>query len=203
MYEMIGTVYHYQYLKAWKGRQEALAWLRERKPDSWSQSWSVRAGIALFAQDEYRLLWELFPELDRQSGHPSLWLYRTASLSLVPSLKQRYDTQVRDHYRTMGEVTHPYDLMARIMLDMTPFAPLQRLMADEKKRRCEAAYFLGVRALANNNLARANDWFRVSMETQLKNNAEYHWSKEILRHWWGKGKTLDQLKREDVTDLYR
>lgn len=62
--------------------------------------------------------------------------------------------------------------------------------------RCEASYYLGLRAQSEGRLRDASDWYRISIESGLQNMGEYRWAYNQLYLWEGEGKSLERIAAE-------
>jgi hypothetical protein len=179
----------YGYLDASRGRPAARAWLEQRVPSP------LRAPLSMFAfaRGREELLWDLVgaPAGTTQNDDFVWLMFAAASLRVPP----------------VGE--HAAALAARFALDrpgfyhhvgrfLLGFEGPQRLMeaASPGKRACEAAYYLGLRAERNGDLATAADWYRASVENGTPKDGEYRWAAQRLGAWTSAERSLARLTAE-------
>jgi hypothetical protein len=67
-------------------------------------------------------------------------------------------------------------------------------VATTAERRCEVAYYLGVRALAEGRPNDAADWFLVVAETGQSREGEMIWALQQLNVWANKPRILAGLQ---------
>lgn len=174
----------YRHLKAWRGKEVALEWLRKQIPLAMLPATSM----IMYENDRYELLWDLF---DAAQGRDDdfTWLMRaSAAVKQAPDGKQR--TLLREHYAT--PTGNHYHAAGRFLSGLITEGDLLGLALDPK-RRCELAYYVGLRAQGEGRYAEASDWYRVSVETGLANNGEYRWAHATLARWQSEGKSLARL----------
>jgi hypothetical protein len=63
-------------------------------------------------------------------------------------------------------------------------------IATAPDRRCEIAYYLGLRAWSERRYEDASDWFRVVLETGQRREGEYVWAMDALDGWAGTRRRL-------------
>lgn len=163
----------YGYLASARGRGPALSWLRGRLPEN------VRgvATLAAYQDDLPDLLWDLVPDPASGEEGEFVWLLRAAaSVSAGPRDSRRPDLLKHYRDRSGGD----YHLMGRYLLGLAGEQDLLAL-AQSPRRRCEVAYYAGVRAEAEHRIGDAVDWYRVAMDTGDTMAGEAHWAEYALR----------------------
>lgn len=178
----------YRHLKAWQGRDAALAWLRTAVPNTLVDA----VGTVAFDQDQLDLLWHFISE--PRGRHADFdWLLRAAATLRLggPNEPPQREALLR-HYR--DRAPGHYHALGRFLLRLEPEDAVLALATDGKKR-CEIAYYLGIRAEADRRYPDASDWYRVAVETGLVNNGEYRWAFNALYRWQSSGKSLARLQR--------
>jgi len=88
-----------------------------------------------------------------------------------------------------------YHMLTRFLTGLATEKEVLALATDPKKR-CEIAYYIGLRAQGEGRYADASDWYRVSIETGLIQNGEYRWAHNTLSKWQSAGKSLARLADE-------
>jgi len=187
----------YDYLKAWQGKEKALEWLRTAVPPDMPLALDAVAmaagGVAGTGEKRYELLWAFIPLKPQHFGADFIWLLRAAVAARLGLSTDPHRDELLKYFGRPA--VGPYHQIGRYLLGMISEAEVLSLATDGKKR-CEVAYYLGVRAQAEGRYEDASDWYRVSIETGLNNNGEYVWAFETLAIWNGKGKSLAQLAAE-------
>src|SRR3989338_5505979 len=179
-------LHSYRYLKAWKGKQTALDWLRQKIPFQMLNS----SSMAIYQHGEYDLLWELIRNPEQGEYADFVYLMRAAaSLKLgknndphYPKLIEYYKNKPKGHYNEIGS----------FLIGLTMERDILTLAKDPKKL-CEIAYYAGIKAISEERYNDASDWFRTVIETGLINNDEYRWAFDILYKWQSSGKNLAQI----------
>lgn len=175
----------YVYLKAWRGEADALEWLKRKVPED------QRAIFTMFAFQEGcdELLWTLAPAVVEEQHQPYQWLMQAAALARNPSLPHRVD------FKTDLEVNRSnyYLKIARFLAGLVPESEAIEA-ARGKKARCEAYYFIGLKAETEGRFRDAADWYSLSAETGAVSNGEYRWSMKRLFQLGGADRALDTMK---------
>lgn len=181
----------YRYLKAWRGREVALDWLRKSVPVERLNAFST----VIFWAGEYELLWDLFEKPEQGAGADLVWLMRAAaSARLGPGRDPRRDALLRYYGNPGGQYPQA---IGRFLLRLTTEREVLGLAANARQR-CEIAYYVGLRAQAEGRYVDASDWFRVAIETGQEMTAEYSWAYNTLTRWEGEGKSLSRLAAEKL-----
>ena len=182
------NVIAYQNLLEVKGQPAALAWLRSRiPPDSLN-----RASMVIFEVGRHELLWDL---IERPDGNMAdfVWLMRASAAVRVgvgndpnrARLFEYYNRSLPGHYHVIG----------RFLLGLATEREVLD-QATDASRRCEIAYFIGVRAQADGRYEDASDWYRVAVETGQSRYVEYRWAFYTLYKWLDPYKSLSRLAAE-------
>lgn len=180
----------YTYLKRWKGRPVALKWLRNKVPSRMLNGGSV----VIYQQEELDLLWDLYPDPVQGQHSDSVWLLRAASsIRLGPHDPHR--EALLNHYAKPGKGR--YNAIGRYLMGFTTEEEVLSLATDPKKR-CETAYFVGLRAVGERRYNDASDWFRVTMETGQYENGEYQWAYGTLQKWQTEEKSLSRIAADHL-----
>ena len=165
----------YKPLKAWRGEQEALAWLRARIPAPALNP----SSMIVYGESEFDLLWDLIRRPQDGQHSNAVWLYRAAA-------SIRRDGESASHRRALEkhfEASHGsfYHVLGRYLLGYATAEEVMPLVTD-KNKRCEAAYYLGLRAMHEGRFNDASDWFRIAVETGQIRMGEYRWAYNELLH---------------------
>lgn len=181
----------YKSLSAWRGETVALEWLRKQLPP---QALNMSSVIA-YTESYFDLLWDLIPQPELGEYADAVWLYRAAALLQQPGEHKLRREAVLAYLASSGGSF--YDALSAHLLGQKSETEVLALATDANKR-CEVAYFLGVRAMSENRFHDASDWFRVAAETGLIRMGEYRWAGNQLRAWDRKGKSLSLLQDQHV-----
>lgn len=177
----------YKYLKAWKGEENALNWLKQKVP---TMAESPTA-LFVFANDEDSLFWSLIKSPDEYG-----WLLRAASsLKKTVHLRER-DRQALLLYFKIAKDGF-YNSIGRYLLGFLEEDQLLEL-ADTPKKRCEMAYFIGYKAEQEGRFEDASDWYRIAIETGSHKDFEYRWAMTALYKWQSKGVALSRLTEVNI-----
>jgi hypothetical protein len=82
--------------------------------------------------------------------------------------------------------------MGQHVMGLTPASDVHRV-AGNPERRCEMAYYVGVRALAEGRSHDAADWFLAALATGQTRDGELIWAQQQLAKWANQGKSLRLL----------
>lgn len=181
----------YTYLKAWQGKTSALDWLRKRVPTELIN----RASMIVFEDQEFDLLWELIEEPKPGDQPDFVWLLRAAASLQLGTGKDPHRDKLERYYHQ--NTSSPYAVIGRYLMGLASEQDVLAVATDAKKR-CEIAYYLGLRAWTEGRYDDASDWYRVSVETGLKNNGEYRWAYGRIYVWYTHGKSLSRLAAEKL-----
>ncbi|MGH9419167.1 MAG: hypothetical protein ACRD3J_04275, partial [Thermoanaerobaculia bacterium] len=113
---------------------------------------------------------------------------------LSPAERAAHERELTAHFNGPPHA-HDYFVMGRYLLGLTDEVTVLRL-AVTPQRRCEIAYYIGLKAMTEKHLTEASGWFRIACETGQSGNLEYAWAKDNLYRWAGSGRSLS--KQPDV-----
>lgn len=165
----------------------AFEWLTKRlKPE-----WSALAQVFAYRRGQPELLW-LLPTVQTPTELEFVWVIRAASALKDKGLSAEQQKQLDEHFAEPGE--HYYRGVGRFLMGKETEAQVLAL-ADNPKRACEIAYYVGLKAQSQGKLREASDWYRASIETHQTKNAELRWGYDQLHEWLVKGQSLERLAR--------
>ncbi|MEN8170233.1 MAG: hypothetical protein ABFS08_08425 [Pseudomonadota bacterium] len=173
----------YHYLEKSEGRGVAIDWLKGRIPDNMRNF----ASMIFFSEGEYSLLWDLIPNPENGRHADAVWLYRASALVQGAPLSSDRKGQLIDYYH--DNYQNKYDKLGRYILGLSGGDELLKQEMDERTLS-ETAFYLGLAALNNSQLARAADWFKLSTHYSSTRNGEYRWSYNRLYRWKNAGQSL-------------
>ncbi|MFW5968641.1 MAG: tetratricopeptide repeat protein, partial [Persicimonas sp.] len=181
----------YGYLREAEGADRAQRWLEEAAKGI---PHGVFAMVA-FQEGEYELLWEYLDELPEGDTGEATWLFRATGVLLTDDDDERRRKKLDEHFADEG--SNWYYQLGRYMWTGEGEEDLID-GAGTTKKRCEAAFWLGLKAQLEGDYAAASDWYHVSILTEASNNGEYHWSVDELYRWVSgdEAYTLRRLERE-------
>ena len=164
----------YVFKKQSDNSENSLRFLLDQVPKTKRNSLSIE----IFAAQEDDLLWH-FIETPEDGGQPEyVWLLRAAAY-LRSEKKDPARARALQHYYAHEGYTHYFTIGRHLMgfiSEQQAFA-----IATGGKERCELAFFLGLKAEHENRWKDASNWYRVVMETDLADNAEYKWALKKLK----------------------
>ena len=190
----------YRYLKKIRGKAKALSWLKTQIPGNQLFPSTMMA----FKKHYYDLLWDLIPEPVWGEGRANIWAMRAAAFFQFnddyPKKKLLIKYYSGDNWESISQTLEAYVLnigmkiteyfkipisqihyhaVGRYLLGLTTEESLLKFITDEKKL-CEISYYIGLKAVSEQNFKKASKWFRVCIETGLNRNGEYHWAYDRL-----------------------
>lgn len=171
IYDMLTC--QYRYLKRAKGKQKALAWLKEQIPED------KRAAVAPYAffsgQDE--LLFEFAPAEDPLAGGEEVWLLRAASGVLNP-IPANWQSMVNAHFDGSKDFDGKLGLYLLGKLNAQQLSTLPLTAAQ----RAKASFYLAWKQMAEpGNFLADTELLLVCLATNQYALSEYQWSKVWLR----------------------
>lgn len=182
-------VYAYPHLAKWKGKDEALRWMRQQFPPAALGP----ASPIMYAVDETDLLWNFAEAPVMPDRGDQAWLLRAAawvkSMDRDPRRKQLLDQYFQVAPHNLSEE------LGRYLLGIVTEETVLRLTTDRAKL-AKAAYYLGLRAQLEGQYETAIRWFRTSVEAGSPAISEYNWSLQTLRQWVYQAKSLRRLAAE-------
>jgi hypothetical protein len=206
----------YQYLKAWKGEESALNWLRSGIPGPFVNP----SSMIFFEQKQYDLLWTLI-KLPKGEGADFIWLLRAAAYVKSKDKLESRKSELIQYYSSRNSgligssyiepiarfcrwfrfqncssnITSYYDRIGMYLMGITNEREALELASSEKQK-CEVTFYLGLKADAEGRFEDATDWYRASVETGFVENGEYRWAYNRLYEWYSSGKSLSLIKEE-------
>ncbi|MFP4600237.1 MAG: hypothetical protein ACLFVJ_18425 [Persicimonas sp.] len=187
----------YGYLRQAEGKERALSWLEEAADGI---SHGVFAMMA-FQEAEYDLVWEYLDDLPGGDTGEATWLFRAAGVLLTDDDDEHRRKKLDEHFAEEG--SNWYYRLGRLLW---AGEGEEGLIDDArtKKKRCEAAFWIGLKAQLDGDYAAASDWYHVSILTKASNNGEYHWSLDELFRWVSgdEAYTLRRLEREEPLETF-
>ncbi|HEY9384093.1 MAG TPA: hypothetical protein VIP80_11335 [Gemmatimonadales bacterium] len=184
--EMMYASRAYKFLKRWRGPAEALQWMRGAVPPELREP----ASMIFYREGEGGLLWELIGEPQTGDHGRFVWLMRAAAAVDSGLAGDPHRAQFLAYYGQAGK--DAYFVMGRYLLGLATEAEMLGL-AKTPDRRCEVAYYLGVRARAEGRYEDASDWFLVAVATGETLEGEYTWATDQLANWAGTRQSLAVL----------
>lgn len=193
--ETVGSLRHpinaYQYLKAWKGEDAALEWIRPRIPSRLLGD----ASQVMVQEGAGDLTWDLVPEPDKTRYPPGLWLMRAAAFLRERDADPARRKALMDHYRSPSD--DDYVAMGRFLMGLESRDGLLA-RARTPDRRCEIAYYIGLKAESEGRYHDAAAWYRLALEAGQEKEYEYGFALDALSAWRNAGRSLDRLAADDV-----
>ncbi len=173
-----------------QGESAALAWISERVNKK------SREDLIELAYTRHidELLWGFADPTDKpQAERDLIWLFRAAAL-----LRERKDTDPNftkvKHYFQESEAASPGSLSLSFTLGryLVGKLTLETLLpfAHTAHNACRVAYYMGVKAQANDQLEAAHTWYRMAAETGPLDLAEHRFAVAQLEAWRDTGKAL-------------
>jgi hypothetical protein len=178
----------YRYLKASRGENAALSWIRKRIPLNMRNP----SSMVIYRQKEYELLWKLIEDPE-QGGHADyVWLLRAAAWKRKEKNLVQYKKELVEYFSKTN--SSYYHRLGRLLLGLESVDNLLSV-AKTPDKLCEAAYYTGLKAQSEGRYYDASDWYHIAIETGRKNMGEYRWAYDELYMWYTKGKSLSQMSK--------
>jgi hypothetical protein len=147
----------YGYMKSWKGREAAAAWLKEKIPPDQRNPLSMKA---LYTKND-DLLWDVIGT-PNPNDHPEwVWLFRAVAFALRGSDTDPHRAELLAYYGR--DDRDSYHVMGRYLVGLGSEADMFALAASS---RSEVAYYFGVRAQSEKRFRDACEWYRVAAESR-------------------------------------
>jgi hypothetical protein len=180
----------YQFLKAWKGKEEATQWLLKEFPPKRLNPLSMKA---LFIK-EYDLLWDVIQEPDPRDNPERVWFFRAVGWRLSGSKNGEQKERLMEYYR--GEKKDGSHIYGQFLLGIVSEQDLFARFKDAKGR-CDTAYCLGVNAESDGRYSEAMEWYRVAIETASRSLSR-SLALTTLSAWSSPGRGLSVLLKNPV-----
>ncbi len=166
----------YASLKAAKGEDAALAWLKERIHED-ERDPMCQMGYEV-GSDE--LAWTMVKEPAPKNEHLTwIWLMREAAYLRMGTKNAEWRERLDEHYAAPPEEF--YDHVA-LFLQGREDEPAVWASVEEYGNMVEAAYFYGLKAKTGGQDDRASSWWRACLENGSENASVVSWCYEAL---WG------------------
>jgi hypothetical protein len=185
--KLVFLVESYKYLKAYKTRGEAINWLRAAIPPQMINPTSMIS----YDEGQFDLLWEFTPA--HAYGESFFWLARTAAS--LGNLNDPHHQELINYYSGGGKGDN--FIIGKFLMGLASEKDVLATATDTRKR-CEVAYYIGLKAQKDGRYQDASDWFRISVETGLMNVGEYRWSYDALYRWYKRGETMERIAAEKL-----
>lgn len=166
----------YQYAKEFMDKDEALEWLQRNTPVYLHPPMSLIA----FGLEEYELPWKWPVIIKSKQSIAYDWVMKAACALMDGHEKNPHWQEVKAYYTKDG-LSH-YHTLGRYLTGLISEEELYKSM-DMPGRKCEIAFFIGLKYEAGGNLYKASQWYRICMETGLERNMEYVWAYERMGEW--------------------
>lgn len=174
----------YAYLKNWKGKEEALTWIKSVVPQAMRNQFSMM----IFENSEFELLWDLIDNPEKGDGEDFVWLVRAAGWLREEKKETTYYSKLLDYFHKYNDTW--YQKLGRYLLDLGSKEELFLLAGTNKQKICELAYYTGLKAQSEGDNYAACDWYQVCVGTGLINMGEYRWAFNQLYVWYTQGESL-------------
>jgi hypothetical protein len=142
---------------------------------------------------DYDLLWEIDdvgPERDHNDFH---WLMRAAAVARQGGAKDPRRVKLERHFAHASSAH--YAVLGRFLLGLEQEPAALATVTDERSR-CEAYYYLGLRAQSAGAIREAARWYARCVESGQSYNFEYHWAYEQLYQWVADNTSLARLEAD-------
>jgi hypothetical protein len=197
----------YKVMREWKGQKQALDYLNKAVPSNMR----LQLGMALYRKGVYEvILTGLDKSVAIKPAHKEyLWLQRLISWLALEKNPADLEKEFIAHYKQgwldkikskmSGKNSYQYyNAIGRYLLGMISRDELLTRIKTPKQR-CEFAYYIGLRQRLKSNFPEAANWYQLSRETLLPNNAEFHWASDEIFWWAHMGtKNRHRLPGDDV-----
>jgi len=174
----------YRALKEWKGKKEALAWLKSQYSEGKRNSLST----IVYYYQEHDLLWDFITNPEKGSHPYGVWYIRAAAQAMGSQKDEARNRQLLNYYDN-PEHNSFYDDLGRLALGLESDETLLNTPYSAK-RLGEVSYYKGVYEYSQGRYQEAADWFRTTVETRATTNGEYRWAYGSLYTWISKDTEL-------------
>lgn len=165
----------YQYLKAYKGKEEASRWLQTLIPPNRRNPLSVK----FLYTNNRELLWELIQEPDPKDHPDDVWFFRAVAFALDGS-KDGHRQEVLQYFRQPKQDTR--HRMGQYLVGLIDEKELVSL-ATNASERCSISYCIAAKAQGEGRYLEASDYYRVAIETGVRQTDTWHLSYRTLTDW--------------------
>ena len=182
----------YRYMERWKGGTAATNWIDAQVAPFDAKTRDLFLNFC-YGEGQDDLLWTIsLPETDPESLE-FLWLLRAAASLRAPVAVAEQELDLRKHFGATAS-SH-YRLLGRVLLGMEPEAKALAACTNPRASS-EVCYYLGFKAQWAGRIAEAADWYSRCLELNQRMNGEDYWARAQLMRWYGTGKCLDAIGRE-------
>lgn len=179
----------YRFLKAWKGEKEARAWVIPR----FQKVADPFTDMILYSDAQFDSVWTLLPLPPVAKRGDGSWLMRVVAFMNDEKHDAARKKKLVEVFSRPGG-THDR-VIGRYLLGIGSLDSVLKTMRGPG-RTCEAAYYLGVKALADRDYEDASDWFHVSLLTGSIHYGEYAWSNMMTSEFVRSKRSLKQLEAD-------
>jgi hypothetical protein len=166
-----GYLNEYRFRILRDGRKGANRWFRSEVAGSASASW---VGETAFDQRKFELLW-LLPDSD------AVWMLRAEAAAFEGGPDEAEKQKLVEHFRNPKTPANDA-LDGLFLLGLETEDRLFESVTDAR-RRCDAAFLLGLKAVGEKRLEDACDWLRVCQKAGLAAWPRYKRAEALLRPW--------------------
>jgi len=168
------------FLKNYAGSEQAIIWLKSKVSGKYRQLPS----LFLYLFEEYDMLWKY-----SRSPDDGIWLVLAAASLKDKNMPAKKRNRMMSYYDLPGVEQNEYGLVGSHLLGKSSEKQVIQAMISPKKR-CEHAYYLGVKAESEGRFRDAVSWYRSAVETGLRMNFEYVYSLRALHRLIEEEKSL-------------
>lgn len=189
----------YTMMRSWKNEQAAADWLRPQvKPEE-------SLTLATFAMElgEEPLIWSVATEAGPPNDVEKLWALRAASARRTKSLRAKLG-EVRAHYEAAPGGGY-WSGIGRYLAGLTTDEAVVALARDARSS-AEIAFYMGARAEGEGRYEEANDFYRSSLEADVRDCKETAQARATLARWKSGGVPLgkaDEVPFPSVPEAMR
>lgn len=180
MAKVVNQVRAATYLKNYAGADQAANWLQGKTTGHYR-----RMTISyLYLEEEYGLLWKY-----SKSPNDYVSLILVASSLKEKNLSPKNRKTIMSYYNLPGVEQNEYGLVGSYLLGKTSEKQVMQAMTSDKKR-CDNAYYLGVKAESEGRFRKAVSWYRSAVEVGHRINFQYIYSLRALHRLIEEEKSL-------------
>lgn len=179
----------YRFLKAWKGEKEARAWVIPR----FQKVADPFTDMILYTDAQFDSVWALLPLPPVGKRGDGSWLMRVVAFMNDEKQDEARKRRLVEVFSRAGG-THDR-VIGRYLLGIGSLDRVLKTMRGPG-RTCEAAYYLGVKALADRDYEDASDWFHVALLTGSIHYGEYAWSNSMTSEFVKAKRSLKRLEAD-------
>jgi hypothetical protein len=178
----------YDCMQEISGPETALAWLKRKLPGARGKGPST---FFYYKKKKFSLLWDMVGTPSNNIHGEYEWLLRAGAYLRGAKLSEIQLNELKRYYR--GKGNSYYHIIGQYLMGDVSEAVLLAQVANTKQI-CEMAYFVGLAHEAKNDIAQAIKWYRICLETGLKNNGEFRWATDQLYRWYAMNMSIERIK---------